>query len=65
MSDETDALKAEVKDLKEQLEAMKRLLGDTTGSLSRLRVSSDNLLGPFGGLVDATKSGATGKYREG
>ena len=60
MSDETDALKAEVKDLKEQLEAMKRLLGDTTGSLSRLRVSSDNLLGPFGGLVDATKSGATG-----
>jgi hypothetical protein len=60
MSDETDALKAEIKDLKEQMEAMKRLLGDTNGSLSRLKVSTDGLMGPFGSLVDATRSGATG-----
>jgi hypothetical protein len=60
MSDETDALKAEVRDLKEQLEAMKRLLGDNNGSLSRLKITTEGMLGPFGSLVDATKSGVTG-----
>ena len=60
MSDETDALKAEIRDLKEQVDALKRLMGDTGGAFNKVKLSTDSLLGPFGSLVDAAKSGATG-----
>jgi hypothetical protein len=60
MSDETEALKAEIIDLKEQMEAMKRLMGETGTSFSRLKINTEGLLGPFGSLVDATRTGATG-----
>ena len=60
MADDTEALKAEVQDLKEQVDALKRIIGDTSTSFSKVKLSTDSLLGPFGTLVDATKSGATG-----
>jgi hypothetical protein len=55
-----EELQAEITELKEQVTMLKRLMGDTTGSLGRLNVGTDKLLGPFSSLVDATSSGATG-----
>ena len=55
-----EELQAEITQLKEQVSMLKRLMGDTTGSLGRLNVGTDKLLGPFSSLVDATSSGATG-----
>lgn len=55
-----EELQAEITALKEQVNMLKRLMGDTTGSLGRLNVGTDKLLGPFSALVDATSSGATG-----
>ena len=55
-----EELQAEITQLKEQVTMLKRLMGDTTGSLGRLNVGTDKLLGPFASLVNATSSGATG-----
>ena len=59
MADEA-ALKAKIVELEKKVEALSVLVGQAGGSLKNFRNSTETLLGPFGSLVDATRSGATG-----
>jgi len=59
MSNEA-ALQAKIVELEKKVEALSVLVGQAGGSLKNFRNSTETLLGPFGSLVDATRSGATG-----
>ena len=53
-------LQARILELEKKVEALSVIAGRAGGSLDRVRLGADGLLGPFAELFNATKSGATG-----
>ena len=53
-------LQARILELEKKVEALSVIAGRAGGSLDKVRLGADGLLGPFAELFNATKSGATG-----